>query len=71
MKTLFERLKDEPKKKLLNLKSVYPSIIGNIIDELKNNYALLNVTFETAMELNNYIVEKNFDISNIYNLFNE
>lgn len=55
MKTLFERLKPEFREQLESQLERYPSSIGKIIDELKENYFYVDIKYGTVLETGLFI----------------
>jgi hypothetical protein len=51
MKTLWERLSEENKQKIKLNSTLYPTIIRDLIDELKNTYSYTDLKFESVIFL--------------------
>jgi len=52
---LYDLLKDEYKKKLQSEYETYPYLVGRVIDELKKEEFILQLSFLTVLDLTNYL----------------
>lgn len=69
MKTLFERLKPEHKAKLDIEAEKYPHAVKATIKEMNDNNSILDLKYNTILSLSMYLHLKNYDITEILNLF--
>ena len=71
MKTLFERLKSEYLDRLKQEEVLYPNSVKAVLEDLKNNWFLTDLKYNTICMLNVYLKLYSFTPSSISNLFNE
>jgi hypothetical protein len=69
MKTLFERLKPELLAKMQEEGQQYPHAIKALIEELKNNKSVLDLTYGGAISMSNFLGLPNYTITELLNLF--
>jgi len=55
---LYDLLKDEHKQKLQTEYEKYPYLVGRVIDELKKEEFILQLSFLTVLDLTNYLTGK-------------
>ena len=55
---LYDLLKDEHKQKLQAEYEKYPYLVGRVIDELKKEEFILQLSFLTVLDLTNYLTGK-------------
>ena len=71
MKTLFERLKPEIKEKLLSEQSEFPTLIGELLEILKENVAVTEMKLGDLTSLSNFSPDYVNQITELYDMFEE
>lgn len=71
MKTLFERLKPEIKEKLLLEQSEFPTLIGELLEILKENVAVTEMKLGDLTSLSNFSPGYVNQITELYDMFEE
>lgn len=71
MKTLFERLKPEIKEKLLSEQTEFPSLIGELLEILKENVAVTEMKLGDLTSLSNFAPGYVNQITELYDMFEE
>lgn len=71
MKNLLERMKAEPLAKFNEAKKEYPRTFNEIETDLKNNYSLLRIQYNTVLEFRIHGIANSYDVTEINQLFND
>ena len=71
MKTLFERLKPEIKEKLLLEQTEFPTLIGELLEVLKENVAVTEMKLGDLTSLSNFSPGYVNQITELYDMFEE
>ena len=71
MKTLFERLKPEIKEKLLLEQNEFPTLIGELLEILKENVAVTEMKLGDLTSLSNFSPDYVNQITELYDMFEE
>ena len=71
MKTLFERLKPEIKEKLLLEQTEFPTLIGELLEILKENVAVTEMKLGDLTSLSNFSPDYVNQITELYDMFEE
>lgn len=71
MKNLLERMKPEPLAKFKKAKKEYPIIFKEIEMDLKTNYSLLRMQYNTVLEFRIHGISNSYDLTEINKLFND
>ena len=71
MKTLFERLKPEIKEKLLLEQNEFPTLIGELLEILKENVAVTEMKLGDLTSLSNFSPGYVNQITELYDMFEE
>lgn len=71
MKNLFERLKPEALAILQQEGEKYPNAIKSLIQELKINRHIIDLSFGTIISMSNFLNLNNYRLIEILNLFEE
>ena len=71
MKTLFERLKPEHVAKLQSEGERYPNAVKSLIQELKGNRYIIDLSYGSVISMSNFLNLKNYQLTEMLNLFEE
>lgn len=71
MKTLFERLKPETLAILQSEADKYPNSVKSLIQELKCNCYVIDLSYGTVISLSNFCNLRYYNLTRILNLFEE
>lgn len=71
MKTLYERLKPETLAILQSEGDKYPNAVKALIQELKGNRYIIDLSYGTVISMSNFLNLKNYQLTEILNLFEE
>ena len=71
MKTLYERLKPETLAILQSEADKYPNAVKSLIQELKGNRYIIDLSYGTVISMSNFLNLKNYQLTEILNLFEE
>ena len=71
MKPLFERLKPEHVAKLQSEGERYPNAVKCLIQELKGNRHIIDLSYGTVISMSNFLNLKNYQLTEILNIFEE
>jgi hypothetical protein len=71
MNNLYDRLKPEFKAKLEEQSDYYPNAIKSIYQELKITSSFIDLKYGTVFELSNFLNIGKYDVTTIYNLFEQ
>ena len=70
MKNLLERMKAEPLAKLNEAKENYPTTVKKVENDLKNNTFVIDLQYETVLNLSNHDIASTTKFTSITELFN-
>ena len=71
MKPLFERLKPEHVAKLQSEGERYPNAVKSLIQELKGNRYIIDLSYGSVISMSNFLNLKNYQLTEILNIFEE
>jgi hypothetical protein len=69
MKNLFERMTAENKQRFEEATKMFPATCSELKKDLQHNYFVINLEFRTVLDFSNMVLQKSFDVSEIFNSF--